>query len=417
MRALSKLFLLLLLLSPLLLAAGVWLALSGQPLVTEQASLSHQDIARAKEILKSHDPRYLRAGARPTIEIGEQDLNLAANYLLQKLANGSTRVSLAVDRLQVEATLLIPRLPLRNHLNITATVEAQRGVPQITHLRIGDLPVPGALAGLAARQLLGEIYGRPQLQSASELIEDLRLSPDRLRLTYRWSPALLDQARDTLLSSAEREALRYYHGLLTQLQDRGVGRSGPLVSLLEPLFAAAAERSLQRDPVAENTALLTLLGTWASRHDVARLVPDAPRRPAGFRLKIDGRLDFAQHFLASAALAARGDTALSDAVGLFKEIADTDRGSGFSFTDIAADRAGTRFGELATRSAESARTVQQRLARGITDSDIMPPARDLPEHMNAQVFEERFGQVGSPAYRRMMDEIERRIDAVSLYRL
>lgn len=417
MRVLLKLFLLLVLLSPLLLAAGAWLALSDKPLVAQKVTLSHQDIARAKQILKDNDPRYLRPGARPTIEIAQHDLNLAANYLLQNLASGSTRLSLAADRLHLQATLLVPGLPARNHLNVDATIEARQGGPEITRLRIGELPVPVALAGLAARRLLTEVYGRPQLESATELIEDLELFPDRLRLTYRWNPALLAQARDTLLSGAERDALRYYHVLLVQLQAEGIGRSGSLVQLLKPLFAAAAERSAQRDPIAENTALLTLLGTWASRHDLARLVPDAGRRPTGFRLQLQGRTDFGQHFLASAALAARGDTALSDAVGLFKEIADTDHGSGFSFTDIAADRAGTRFGELATRSADTARSVQQRIARGIEESDIMPPARDLPEHMNAQAFRKRFGEVGSPAYRRMMDEIERRIDAVSLYRL
>ena len=60
---------------------------------------------------------------------------------------------------------------------------------------------------------------------------------------------------------------------------------------------------------------------------------DPFERPAQSVDKFAGRKDFAQHFLASAALAARGDSTLSNAVGLFKEISDTDRGSGFSFTD------------------------------------------------------------------------------------
>jgi hypothetical protein len=182
------------------------------------------------------------------------------------------------------------------------------------------------------------------------------------------------------------------------------------------MFTAARTRSQDGDPIAENKAMLTVLGTWASGRDISNLVPGNLARPHGFRLKLEQRRDFAQHFLSSAALAARGDSSLSNAVGLFKEIVDIDRGSGFSFTDIAADRAGTRFGELATRSTEDARRVQQLLAEGIEETAIMPPARDLPEHLDTQRFKELYGHVGSPAYQLVMQDIERRIAACSLYR-
>jgi hypothetical protein len=46
----------------------------------------------------------------------------------------------------------------------------------------------------------------------------------------------------------------------------------------------------------------------------------------------------------------------------------------------------------------------------------MPPAGDLPENMDAAAFKARFDRVGSPAYQRLMAEIERRIDACGLYR-
>ena len=94
---------------------------------------------------------------------------------------------------------------------------------------------------------------------------------------------------------------------------------------------------------------------------------------------------------------------------------DSQGGSGFSFTDIAADRVGTRFGELAA-SDDRAADLQRRLAAGLGEADLMPPARDLPEHMNAAEFERRFGGVDSPAYLDMMAVIEARIDRLPLYR-
>jgi len=416
MRALLKLSFLLLLLSLVALLAATWFALSDQPLVTGQVELSHQDIARAKAILRENDPRQAPAGAQRVIEISAQEMNLAANYLLQKTLQGHARLGLAAGRLDVGMTLLIPQLPRRNYLNVEAVIEARANRPELTALRLGRLRVPGPLAGWLARQLLEANLGRARLASAASLIESLEVFPDRLRLTYRWNPALIAHARDTLLADSDREALRFYYQGLLSLQSRDIGRSGAVVELLAQLFAMAVERSRERDPVAENVALLTVLGAWASRQDIARLLPDRTGTLRAFRLKLDGRRDFAQHFLTSAALAARGDSSLSNAVGLFKEISDTDQGSGFSFADIAADRAGTRFGALATRSAADARRVQRRLAAGIVDADIMPPAKDLPEQMHTDAFRQRFSHVGSPAYQQLMAEIEQRIDTCALYR-
>lgn len=415
MRALAKLFLLLILLSPLALAALAWLMLAEEPAVTRSVKLSHADIARAKDILKANDPRHLRAGETRTLSIPAKDLDLAANYVAQQLVGAKARITLASDMLLLKLSRELPFLPLRNQLNAEARVHAEGGEARIGEVRIGQVPIPGSLATLIGAKLIDAYFARAQIDAAASVLQDLRLSTDRVALTYRWHPQLMEEARDSLLTGVDREALRHYHDRLVQMQREGLGTRGSLVDLLQPLFRDAAERSNSNDPTEENTALLTVLGTWAGRQDLRRLVPGDIPRPRGFRLKLQGRKDFAQHFLISAALAARGDGNLSDAVGLFKEIADSDRGSGFSFTDIAADRSGTRFGELATRDRADARRLQKRLSAGVREEEIMPPARDLPEHLSATAFEARFGSVGSPAYQAMMDEIERRIDTCRLY--
>ena len=416
MRALIKLLFLLVLLLVPLLAAGVYFALSETPLVTRQAALSHADIARAKSVLQKNDPRSLPAGAHRTIEIAAKDLDLAANYLLQRFADAKAHISLADGALNAVMTVRVPHLEGRGYLNVAASATAEGGRPRIAALRVGRIPVPEMLSNYALRRLLDDLAQQSSHQLGGDLVQDMKLFPDRLQLTYRWNPALIDQARDTLLSGSDREALRFYHDQLVTLQSNRVGKQGSLVKLLQPMFAAAIVRSRGRDPAAENTALLTVLGAWAVGHNLARLIPGDLARPSRFRLRLHRRTDLAQHFLMSAALAARGDATLSNAVGLFKEIDDTDHGSGFSFTDIAADRAGTRFGALATASTDDARQVQQRLAAGFTELDIMPTVNDLPEHIRGDAFKQRFGHVGSPAYQAVMDVIERRISASTLYR-
>ena len=117
----------------------------------------------------------------------------------------------------------------------------------------------------------------------------------------------------------------------------------------------------------------------------------------------------------SAALAANTGGPFADSVGIYKEVSDSRGGSGFSFNDIAADRAGSRLGELAERR-ETARRLQERLAGPLKERDVMPATSDLPEFMPEPEFKRRFGGIGEPAYARMMAEIEKRIAELSLYR-
>ena len=47
---------------------------------------------------------------------------------------------------------------------------------------------------------------------------------------------------------------------------------------------------------------------------------------------------------------------------------------------------------------------------------VIPDIRGLPEHMDEQTFNIRFGGTLSPLYRDMIAEIDERINALPLYR-
>lgn len=416
MRALFKLILWLIFLTPFALAVAAWFALSDEALVINDSRLSPQDIAHARSVLKNNDPRRLSAGTSQQITLNERDLNLAFNYLVQKVASGGAQVRVHTGFIDTVATLRVPGLPSRQYVNLSLEIEENGGNPRVRYLQLGALRIPPQLAHPVLAQAIARLYKTQEYQLASDIIESLSMQRGQVRVTYRWDPQLVDRARSSLLRHADSRALAAYHRKLLDLQASNIGTGGSLTTLLKPLFAYAQERSSTGDPIAENQALLTLLGAWASRRGLEQLVPDTDVRPKRFRLKLERRTDFAQHFLTSAALASQGEGELADAIGLYKEIADTDGGSGFSFTDIAADRAGTRFGELATSSTQAAQRVQSLLAAGIGETDIMPPAKDLPEHLSGEAFERRFGAVGSPAYQAIMNDIEQRIDRCRLYR-
>jgi hypothetical protein len=106
----------------------------------------------------------------------------------------------------------------------------------------------------------------------------------------------------------------------------------------------------------------------------------------------------------------------SDAAGLLKEEMDADRGSGFSFADLLADRAGTTFAEVATRDEARAAAIQERLAGGFRVDKFFPPAGGLPEGVPDAELQSRYGGVGGSLYRRTVEEVERRVAACAAYR-
>ena len=212
-----------------------------------------------------------------------------------------------------------------------------------------------------------------------------------------------------------------YQARLVELTKQpGLSREVPLDALLVPLLQLATQRAGTNGSRAmvENRSALIVLAFYINGKGLAALVPAARDwpTPAPQRVTLAGRTDFPEHFAVSAALAATAGSPLADAVGLYKEVDDARRGSGFSFSDIAADRAGTRFGELAAGSTDGAAKLSRALSSGLRESDLLPEARDLPEFMAEQEFKRRYGGIGQPAYLQMVAEIERRIAALPLYR-
>jgi uncharacterized protein YfiM (DUF2279 family) len=189
-----------------------------------------------------------------------------------------------------------------------------------------------------------------------------------------------------------------------------------LAQLLPMVLRAAGDESSNERIVEDHRAALLALTFYVNNWPIEAMVPEARGWPRASRRNtlLRGRHDLAQHFTVSAVVSAFAGTAIANAVGLSKEMDDLRRTSGFSFSDLAADRAGTLLGEMATGSAESARRLQAQLS-SLNEDDFMPAVAGLPDNLTPAEFTRRYGDVGSPAYTRLIDEIDRRIAALPLY--
>jgi hypothetical protein len=86
------------------------------------------------------------------------------------------------------------------------------------------------------------------------------------------------------------------------------------------------------------------------------------------------------------------------------------RGSGFSFCDLTAERAGVRFASVATGWESLAKAMQLRLQNSFAANDFFPPTADFPENLTVEEFRRNFGGVGSQRYRQELRKIEKRLD-------
>ncbi len=395
------------------LAAGLWLAIQDRPLLPPTTVVSHEDIARARALIRHNDPRGALPGITRALVLSQRDLELLLGQAALRLADVRSRVRLQPGLALVQASLPLPA-PLGSHwLNLQAVLRETQGLPSVQRLRIGRLPVPGWLAEAALPRLLTALGWQARGALAQQVVSRIGFGPQQLVLAYAWpdNPGLT--LSQSLLGAEERARLQVYADRLDALAtELGAGAVPSASRLLAPMFTLAAQRSTDAASAElENRAALVALAFGAYGSGLAPVLgmPRSAGRP--LRSTLAGRPDTAQHFLISAALAAERGGPLADAIGLYKEVSDSRGGSGFSFNDLAADRAGSRLGLQAVRQPQQ---LQARLAKGVSEADLLPDIRDLPESLSEAEFNRRYGGVDAPEYRRLMANIEGRLDRLPL---
>jgi len=242
----------------------------------------------------------------------------------------------------------------------------------------------------------------------------LAISPAAVRSAATQSqPATRSQ---TAPQTLDVERLRIYHlGIVDAVKQLPPTTS--FADLVRPVMRLAHARTGAANGAEETRAALIALALYANGWHPEMVVPEARDWPRAESrgLLLRGRSDLTQHFALSAVIAAAAGTPIADAAGLYKELSDARRGSGFSFSDLAADRAGATFGLAAAKSNDSARRLLDRIKGGLTEDDFMPAITGLPDNLPEAEFTRRFGGIGGAGYNSLAAEIDKRVAALALF--
>lgn len=189
--------------------------------------------------------------------------------------------------------------------------------------------------------------------------------------------------------------------------------------LLRRAFAYAEDNSLKTDAVFCNRAAILALGVimgddqvvrvgWSDISPSRKLEREALRR----RVTVHGRGDLPRHFAVSAALTVLAGENRALTVGITKEASDSNPGgSGFSFVDMLANKAGIRLAVVATQDARSARMVQSRIKQSSDPNHFMPKFDGLPEGLSSDAFQSDYGGLGGSKTMALFEELNRRVNA------
>jgi hypothetical protein len=420
----------LLLVAPVVAGIALLAVSEREPLVRESPAPTSEEKRRLYLLLRHKNPKKLPPGETRTLSLGSRDLDLLLAWGLPVvLGDGRAAACMAFESPHAATLALSLRLPGGfRYLNLEAGARAAIDNGQLSlgdpRLRLGRLTFPRAplrwLCPIVTALLQTDRRARPVLAGVARL----DIGPGWVTVTYRrmeLPPGLLASLIWGEGSNEEmRLAVKSHVARLLHAAPGLPGGERRLGAAVEVAFAWARERSATGSPVRENRAALfalgILLGHPRLEEFVGQVVEERDRRLALTRPTLRGREDWTQHFFVSAALTVLSAQAPSDAIGLFKEELDAGGGSGFSFGDLMADRAGTTFALLATGDEATARAIQERLAGGFRVDDLFPEAADLPENIQDAELQSRYGGVGGPLFRAYAAEVERRLWSCPAYR-
>jgi len=421
----------------LVLCSGIilWLIVEEKPLPFEAARVSSAEKRRLVHLIRSKSPRSLTEGQTHTLHLTENDINVLLSWGLSLGSpNRKAKVSLIQDMASLSVSFGVATGGGKTrylNLEVAGRSEVEREILNldVNRCRLGSLEVPQWFLNLVSPVVTSQLRHDRLLKPFLDATRAIVIEPDSIAVTYGPLHLPPHGFREDLFgpASSGQEVLtstRAQVDHLLAVVSQSPDKQPVFNECVENAFALARVRSINgRDPVIENRAAIFALGMLLGHPRVEEFLGPVHISHSNHAARIilshvvlRGRSDWTKHFCVAAAITLLSDEIVSDAASLLKEELDSDiGGSGFSFSDILASRAGTTFALWATRDEQAALAIQDRIVRGFQIDEFFPPAADLPEGITDAELQTQYGGVGGEGYGRVIEEIERRIATCSAY--
>ncbi len=411
----------------ILIAALAYVAFDSEATVEAAAPEQIQNAETVKQLLSQISQSLNERTTEQEIVVSEDQLLSIVGFIQRATPRfkGNALVGEASSSIYASIELPTELIPLFVNLEVTVLPDDKLNV---SYVRIGSLSLSGDLAVLLVETLANWWTDSDIATQARQQITRVSMSADSVTIKLRPLDAFLNKLNEIRngINVKQDDELRdltaYYLRYASYQEIALASQPQPLVDYLRAVMRRAQERSSPETTVLHNKAAILGLAIFIGHHRIANFVgdvhPDAQRalKPASPAI-LGGRNDLARHFIVSAALKVLSEQGVSLAIGEFKELMDRAMGgSGYSFVDLMADMAGIKFANIATAHTTAA-LLQDVMASTFDDNALLPSYEGLPEGLSKRQFETEYQRVDSNAYRKRVNDIERRLAELPLYQL
>jgi len=273
------------------LCAGtiLWLSVETKPLAFDAAQVTSIEKRRLVRLIRSKSPRSLGDGRTNTLRLTGRDINVLLSWGLSLgSSDRKAKVALARDYASLSASIGVrpgERKTLYLNLELDGNLEIKDGNPSLRlyGCRLGSVKAPGWLLRGLGPVLTSLLNDNRLSRPFAEAVRAVSVELDALEVTY----GRVDMPagfREDLFGpgSASEEVLASTQAQIENLLGIvGSSRDAPpsFGTCFETVFTLARERSVERDPVAENRAGIFALGVLLGHNRIREFLgPVLPSR-------------------------------------------------------------------------------------------------------------------------------------------
>lgn len=392
-----------------------------------QRSVASKDVVAAHSLLADSWSELRLASNGITVELEQAELdallNVASHALKPLIFHGAIMESFAV----LHAALPLPAVFGDRILHGYCWFSSREHAFVVESCQFGKVTIPGRLAMFLLRSTTRFLIEAPADEQLLVLFQHGQVSDFKLRFNQHDAVAIAPKLAqrvytgwrlgNNLTRSQQGLApdvdiyLQYLQQLATQHPDEI-----RLAFFLQKLLIEVDRKTNGKPSELElRSALWAMAIGFGNRSFIRYAKPDmqpdtVPRLPDAV---LAGRRDLTLHFLYSAVIKMVGNVHIAEQIGHLKELHDAgDGGSGFSFVDIAANKAGMWFVQhLASINIERA----YQLDTEAFEITFMPALHDLPEGIPEARFQQQYGGLNGEGTLRLFDMMDSRIASLSLF--
>jgi len=312
---------------------------------------------------------------------------------------------------------------LKQYMNVDCWLfdEYQQGM-KIDKCTVGNITINGWFVETFFIKFIRIIMGEEVANTANELINKSVYKDNAIVFSAQKSKDLKQHVNDSM--SAIGDLASFYaqsnnvsaavvNNYLTAMDEV---KSTELSDYITVLFNLAKQRSIDNDPAEENSAIIWALAVKFGSARFAKLIGVKRSETKGKTPLLRGRADLTLHFIYSAVIQQLSDFDIGLNIGEAKELLDANSGgSGYSFSDLAADKAGLQFAQYITSGTSEAENAQNALMNISNENEFFPFIHDLPGGFTGNHFKRVIQSTESDTYKKIETEIDQRIEKLGLY--